>query len=237
MKMPFGKKTALSRALSKMGIASRTVASDLIRSGEVKIGDRVILDPEYQVEIPVQNLLINNREMKEIQKVYYMMHKPKGMVTTRSDEKGRKTICDLQSSEFPWVFPVGRLDKESSGLLLLTNDTIWGDQVVSPARKVPKTYHVKISGKISDEQIHMIKNGLQLSDHLVYLPVRIEKIRENKKTCWLEMTLFEGKNRQIRRTLEHLDYRVETLVRIKIGKLLLGGLKPGEIKPILPGDV
>jgi 23S rRNA pseudouridine2605 synthase len=231
------KKISLSRALSKMGLASRTVAANLIKGGKITIGGKRIRDPEFQVAFPVQNLLLDGHPIGEAKKLYFMMHKPKGAVTTRSDEKGRKTIYDLLPPEIPWVFPVGRLDKESSGLLLLTNDTAWGERILSPADKIPKTYHVKINKQIKEEDIQKIKNGLILSEDLAYLPVKIEKIRENKKTCWLEMVLMEGKNRQIRKTLEHLRYRVENLVRIKIGKLTLGKLKPGEISPILPGDI
>lgn len=231
------KKISISKALSKMGISSRMVASDLIRSGRVSIGGKMIRDPEYQVEFPVQNLLVDKRPVEEAEKLYYMIHKPKGVVTTRRDEKGRKTIYDLLPLETPWVFPVGRLDKESSGLLLLTNDTAWGNRILSPGGKIPKIYHVKINRHIKDEDLQKIKNGLTLSDDLSYLPVKIDKIRENKKTCWLEMVLVEGKNRQIRKTLEHLNYRVETLVRIQVGKLQLGKLKPGEIRAILPGEI
>ncbi len=220
-----------------MGISSRTVASDLIKGGKITIGGKMIRDPEYQVEFPVQNLLVGGQPVGEVEKRYFMMHKPKGVVTTRSDEKGRKTIYDLLPPEIPWVFPVGRLDKESSGLLLLTNDTAWGNRILSPADKIPKTYHVKINRQIREEDLQKIKNGLKVSDDLAYLPVKIDKIRENEKTCWLEMVLVEGKNRQIRKTLEHLNYRVENLVRIRIGKLALKELKPGEIRPILPGEV
>jgi 23S rRNA pseudouridine2605 synthase len=234
---PMKKKISISRALSKMGIASRTVASDLIKGGKVAIQGRMIRDPEYQVEFPVQNLLVDNRSVEETEKLYYMIHKPKGVVTTRSDEKGRKTIYDLFPPETPWIFPVGRLDKESSGLLLLTNDTAWGNRILSPEDKIPKTYHVKINRQVKDEDIQKIKNGLTLPNDLSYLPVKIDKIRENKKTCWLEMVLVEGKNRQIRKTFEHLNYRVEALVRIQVGKLQLGKLKPGEIVPILPGEI
>lgn len=220
-----------------MGIASRTVAAEMIISGKVRIGNKIIRDPEYSVEFPIQNLFIYNQKATNAKKVYYMMHKPKGIVTTRSDEKGRKTVYDLLHSEFSWIFPVGRLDKESSGLLLLTNDTAWADKIVSPVSKLPKTYHVKVNRSIKEEEIFKISKGLKLSDKLSYLPINIEKIRENKKSCWLELTLEEGKNRQIRKSFEHLGCRVENLVRIRIGKLELGELKPGEFRPISPDEV
>ncbi|MFI5304188.1 MAG: pseudouridine synthase [Nitrospiria bacterium] len=229
-------KKSLSRALSKMGITSRAVASQLILSGKVKLGNKVILDPEYQVSLPVLNLQINDKPIHTAKKVYFIMHKPKGVITSRDDEKGRKTIYDLLGPELPWIFPVGRLDKESSGILFLTNDTTWGDQISSPIQKVPKTYHVKINKNITDEDIRKIKEGLKLSSDLVYLPAFIEKIRENKKSCWIEIILTEGKNRQIRKMLEHLNYRVENLVRIKIGNSYLGDLKPGELRAISPDD-
>jgi 23S rRNA pseudouridine2605 synthase len=235
--MPSKKGMSITRALSKMGIASRTVSAELIRSGKVKIGNKIIRDPEHQVEFPVQNLFVEDQKVTLAKKVYLMMHKPKGVVTTRSDEKGRKTVYDLLGPGIPWIFPVGRLDKESSGLLLLTNDTAWGDQIVSPSSKLSKTYHVKINRPLKEEEITLIRVGLRLSDQLTYQPLSIHKIRENKKTCWLELTLTEGKNRQIRKTLEHFGCRVENLVRIKIGKLRLGELKPGEIRSISPLEI
>lgn len=220
-----------------MGVASRTIARDLIKAGQIKIGQKTIRDPEFKVEIPIQNLLVNDQPVKKLQKVYYMMHKPKGVITTRSDEKGRKTIYDLLNPDLPWIFPVGRLDRETSGLLLLTNDTDWGNQMASPAEKISKTYHVKLNKNVKEEELQKLRKGLSLSPELIYLPAKVEKIRENSKTCWIEITLAEGKNRQIRKMFEHLNYQVENLVRIKIGKLVLGTLKPGEIRPILPHEV
>lgn len=237
MKPATKEKTTLARALSKMGIASRSVASNLIFSGQVRIGTHVIQNPEYRIKFPIHNLFINNQWVTEPKRVYFMIHKPKGVITTRSDEKGRKTIYDFLSQDIPWVFPVGRLDKESSGLLLLTNDSEWGNRILSPDRKVPKIYHVKINRLINDQDILIIQKGLKLSDSVEYLPVSIQKIRENKKSCWLEIILIEGKNRQIRKMLEHLRYRVENLVRIKVGKLDLGDLKPGEFRPVSPNEI
>jgi 23S rRNA pseudouridine2605 synthase len=229
-------KPSLARALSKMGIASRRVASEWIRGGRVKIGGRIVRNPDQPVEFPIRNLLINDRPAASTEKIYLMMHKPKGVVTTRSDERGRKTVYDLLPPDTPWIFPVGRLDKESSGLLLMTNDTAWGDRLMTPGA-CEKTYHVKVRGFPDPLILDRIRKGLKISEERSYGPVAIDKIRETKRSCWLQITLSEGKNRQIRRSLEYFRFPVETLVRIRIGNLELGDLKPGEIRRILPGDV
>ena len=230
------KKTGVARVLSKLGICSRKEAVSLILTGKVKIGSRIIRDPEFPLSEPYPPIRVEGRSVQKGAKVYFMMHKPKGVVTTRSDERGRKTVYNLLDEGLPNIFPVGRLDKESSGLLLLTNDTAWGNRITAPESKLPKTYHVKLTGIVPEDALERLRKGFS-HDGVSYLPVSVEKIREREKSCWVEIVLREGKNRQIRKMFAGLGYEVENLVRIKIGKLPLGNLKPGETRSIAPSDV
>ncbi|HXN05906.1 MAG TPA: pseudouridine synthase [Nitrospiria bacterium] len=225
------KRSGLARILSKLGYCSRTEAAGLIRKGKVKVNDRIIRDPEFPISEPHPPITVNGISLKPASRVYYMIHKPKGVVTTRQDERGRKTVFDLFPPGFPRVFPVGRLDKESSGLLLLTNDTDWGNRISAPESKVPKTYHVKLDRIVREDDLASLRKGLK-TEKTAYLPIIVKKIKENKKSSWAEITLREGRNRQIRNMFDSLGYSVEILVRIQIGRLPLGTLKPGEIRPI-----
>ena len=166
-------------------------------------------------------------------KVYLVMNKPRGIVTTASDEKGRDTVYSILASagrSRPWVAPVGRLDKASEGLLLLTNDSEWAARVAAPETHLEKTYHVQINKLAGEELIHAILRGVKTADGAVLRARNCNLLRSGEKNCWLEITLDEGKNRQIRRILEALDVEVLRLVRVAIGPLQLGSLAKGSIR-------
>jgi 23S rRNA pseudouridine2605 synthase len=224
------KKVSLARALSKLGIVSRRQAGVLIESGHVSVNGRYLRNPEVRVDPEKEIIRLDDQVVEAAPPLYLMMHKPKGVVTTRSDEKGRKTIYDLFTAE-SWVFPVGRLDRESSGLLLLTNDTQWGNRMVAPESKVPKIYHVKLNRRIEERDLKKLEEGIRLEEGKT-LPAKVLLLRETEKGCWIEFTLQEGKNRQIRRMSEALGYRVGNLVRVQIGNLKLGDLPSGGIRPL-----
>ena len=230
------RKVSLARALSKLGFTSRSQARPLIESGRVSVNGRCIRNPEVRVDPDREVIRVDNRLIRPAAPVYLMMHKPKGVVTTRSDERERKTVYDLLGEEGQWLFPVGRLDKETSGLLLLTNDTQWGNRIAAPSSKVSKIYHVKLDRPISDDDLKQLRSGILLEEGKT-APAEAVRLELTERGEWMALTLHEGRNRQVRRMCEALGYRVEDLARVRIGDLALGGLPPGAVRPLTPGEV
>lgn len=220
----------LARALSKLGYCSRSQASQLIRAGHVRLNEGVRRDPETPVRIGHDRIAVDGQAIQAEQKIYLVMNKPRGLVTTASDEKGRETVystLETAGESLPWVAPVGRLDKASEGLLLLTNDSEWGGRVAAPETHIEKTYHVQI-GTVADEKfVQAIMRGARTEDGTVLRAKQARLLRSGEKNCWLEITLDEGKNRHIRRMMEALGVEVLRLVRIAIGPLQLGKLNKG----------
>lgn len=224
-----GRKVGLSRALSKLGYCSRSQAAELIGAGRVRLNGNVRRDPEMPVRLERDCIAVDGRGITPQKKVYLMMNKPRGLVTTASDEKGRETVYSAFENareSRPWVAPVGRLDKASEGLLLLTNDSEWGARVAAPDTHLPKTYHVQV-GSIAGEQLAKDLTAGVESDGESLRAVAARVLRCGEKNCWLEITLDEGKNRQIRRMLAGLGIEVLRLVRVAIGPLQLGKLPKG----------
>ena len=223
------RKVGLSRALSKLGYCSRSQAAELIGAGRVRLNGSVRRDPETPVRLERDRISVDGRAIKPQAKVYLMMNKPKGWVTTASDEKGRETVYAALESvgeSFPWLAPVGRLDKASEGLLLLTNDSEWGARVAAPDTHLRKTYHVQV-GSVAGEQLAKALTAGVESDGELLRAISARILRSGGKNCWLEITLDEGKNRQIRRMLAGIGIEVLRLVRIAIGPLQLGNLPKG----------
>ncbi|HEY5599159.1 MAG TPA: pseudouridine synthase [Candidatus Manganitrophaceae bacterium] len=233
---PLRKKVSLARALSKLGIVSRRQARTLIEAGRVSVNGKILKNPEVRVDPDREVIQVDQRRAQAPAPLYLMMHKPKGIVTTRSDERGRKTVYDLLDLK-EWVFPVGRLDRETSGLLLLTNDTQWGNRITAPAYKVAKVYHVKLNAPITESDLARLSNGIALEDGTRTLPAKARRLPAPPDGRWIVLTLWEGKNRQVRRMLEALGYRVEDLIRIQIGGLKLGDLPAGATRPLTPAEV
>ena len=227
------RRVGLSRALSKLGYCSRSDASDLIQAGRVRLNGGICRNPEAPVRLEKDRIEVDGRPVATAVKVYVMFNKPRGTVTTASDEKGRRTLYAFLGPEsalrdLPWVAPVGRLDKASEGLLLLTNDSEWAARVLAPETHLDKTYHVQI-GTIADVTLlESLARGVKtkVGDFLRVRTVRI--LRLGERNSWLEIVLDEGKNRHIRRMLEHLEVNVLRLVRVAIGPLVLGQLSKGE---------
>jgi 23S rRNA pseudouridine2605 synthase len=184
----------------------------------------------------VDNISVDGQQIVTEAKIYLVMNKPRGLVTTASDEKGRTTVYSvLGESGLPWVAPVGRLDKASEGLLLMTNDSEWGARVAAPESHLDKTYHVQIGCIADQKMLKSMMNGIKLDGHLLRAK-SARLIRSGEKHCWLEIVLDKGKNRQIRRMLDALGVEVLRLVRVAIGPLKLGDLRKGSYRPLTAHD-
>jgi 23S rRNA pseudouridine2605 synthase len=217
-------RAGLARALSKLGYCSRSQAEILIRAGRVTVNSRIVRNPESSVRIPQDRIEVDGSPLEKTLVIYVAMNKPRGVVTTASDEKGRATVYDLLESGLPWIGPVGRLDKASEGLLLLTNDSEWAAKITAPSSHLDKKYHVQVDCVADDDLLAKITRGENLRAKAARL------LRHGNKNSWLEIRLDEGKNRQIRRLLEALGVKVLRLVRVSIGPLELGDLKKGSVR-------
>ena len=230
----------LARTLSKLGYCSRSAAAGLIRSGRVTLNGKLRRDPETPVSSERARIQIDGELISSRSKIYLMMNKPRGLITTASDEKGRETVYTLLENN-SWLAPVGRLDKGSEGLLLLTNDSEWSANIASPETHLEKTYHVQL-GILADEDFtsRLIK-GVTTADGELLRAKRARLLRSGQKNCWLEITLDEGKNRQIRRMMQAMrihaaNVEVLRLVRVAIGPLKLGDLAKGKSRPLTSGE-
>lgn len=221
-----------------MGYCSRSHAALLIRAGRVTLNGLLTRDPESPVRIPLDRIEVDGSPLDKTPAVYLIMNKPRGVVTTASDEKGRATVYDLLDPGLPWVGPVGRLDKASEGLLLLTNDSEWAAKVTAPASHLDKKYHVQVDCIADAGLLAKITRGCvvegESAEHLRAKCACL--LRQGEKYSWLEITLDEGKNRQIRRLLEALEVQVLRLVRVSIGPLELGNLNKGSVRPLMPEE-
>lgn len=229
----------LQKILAQMGIASRRKAEELILEGRVRVNGEVATigmksDP-LKDHIKVDGKLITGHQ-KEIRKVYLIFNKPKGVVTTLSDPEGRPTVKDFLKGVKYRVFPVGRLDYDSEGLLLLTNDGDFAHSILHPSKEIPKTYLVKVKGVIEEDELEKLRSGVKLKDGIT-MPARLKKMRVSENNSWIEIIIYEGKKRQVRRMLEKVGYPVLKLKRVAINGLKLRDLKPGEIRPLTSEEV
>jgi pseudouridine synthase len=226
----------LHRALSKLGWGSRTQAWTWIVAGEVEVDGLVVTEPLTWVDLDRQRITRRGAEPAGTAPLVLALHKPRGVVTTRSDERGRRTVYDLLPSGLPWVFPAGRLDADSEGLLILTNDAELSVRLTEPAHRVPKTYRVTVSGAPTAETLQRFREGVELSDGPTR-PVRVELGRQRRHEAVLTMVLTEGRNRQIRRMWAAVGHRVRRLVRTAVGSLALGDLPPGACRTLTGAEV
>jgi 23S rRNA pseudouridine2605 synthase len=221
----------LHRALSKLGLASRTQAWDWIRAGEVQVDGRVVTDPLTWVDLDRQRITRAGREAAAPAPTVLALHKPRGVVTTRSDERGRPTVYDLLPPGLPWVFPAGRLDADSEGLLVLTNDSQLAVRLTDPAQHVPKTYRVTVRGRPAAETVERLRRGIDYGKE-TSRPAGVRVLARREGTTVVEMVLTEGRNRQIRRMWAAVGHRVRRLVRVAIGSYRLGDLPPGACRAL-----
>ena len=229
-------RVSLARALSKLGFASRSRSQVLVREGRVTVNGRLEKDPAARVDPGRDRLAVDGQPVRAAARLYLMLNKPRGVVTTASDERGRATVYGLLPPDLPWVGPVGRLDRASEGLLLLTNDSRWADRITSPASHLEKTYHVQIDRMADADLLQALVAGVEdAGERLTARSATL--LRAGTRQSWIEVVLDEGKNRQIRRALAALGVEVLRLVRVAIGPLVLGGLPPGQHRSLTPAEV
>ena len=221
----------LERVLSKAGLGSRTEARKWIGAGRVKVNGRVEGDPNRWIDLDRDRVMLDDAELEAREPVYLLLHKPAGYLTTYRDPEGRKTIYDLLPDRDQYLFPVGRLDLDTSGLLLLTNDTAFAEQMTNPSYHVPKTYQVKASEHLTEEQLERLRTGIELRDGLTR-PAIVERLRQPGGKTVFSITITEGRNRQVRRMVEALGAKVISLARVAIGDVPLGDLPLGATRPL-----
>jgi pseudouridine synthase len=231
-----GRRVQLHRALAKLGWGSRTQAWDWIRAGEVCVDGRVVTDPLVWVDLDHQRITRGGREKAPVWRLVLALHKPRGVVTTRRDERDRETVYDLLPRGLPWVFPAGRLDADSEGLLIVTNDAALAVRLTEPEHRIPKTYRVWLRGLPAEEELDRLRHGIELTDGATR-PARVRLLRQEADAAVVEMVLTEGRNRQVRRMWAAVGRRVRRLVRVAIGRYRLGDLQPGACRQLGPADV
>jgi pseudouridine synthase len=233
--MPRPLKT-LERVLSKAGLGSRTEARSWIGAGRVRVNGKLVQTPDLWVDLVRDRVTLDGRPVHAAKKVYLLLYKPKGYITTYTDPLGRPTVYDLIRDTGVWLVPVGRLDLDSSGLLLMTNDTQFAEHLTNPDYKIPKTYQVKCADLLSDGQIEKLRRGVDLRDGPTR-PAVVERLRDSAKYTHLRMAISEGRNRQVRRMLEAAGSKVLELVRVAIGPVRIGELQIGKWRHLTEAEV
>ena len=226
----------LERVISKAGLGSRTEARRWIADGRVRVNGKTIQTPDYWVDFARDKVMLNGKPVRAGKKIYLLLYKPKGYLTTHKDPEGRPTVYDLISDIGVWVVPVGRLDLDTSGLLILTNDTQFAERLTNPDHKIPKTYQLKASTVLTDQQIDQLRKGVTLADGPTR-PAIVYRLRDAAKYTFLEITITEGRNRQVRRMVEAVGSKVLKLVRIAIGGVRIAELPIGKHRELTEEEV
>ena len=234
---PARPRTGLARALSKLGFCSRSQAGELAAAGRVAVNGLVRTDPQWPVDLLRDRLEVDGQPLRRAAKIYLMLNKPRGLVTTASDEQGRATVFQcLAAAELPFVAPVGRLDQASEGLLLFTNDSGWAARLTDPQTHIEKTYHVQIDRVADDNLIRHLARGATVEGEFLSIR-RASLLRHGTRNSWLELVLDEGRNRHLRRLLGAFGMEVLRLVRVAIGPLQLGNLPKGSVRHLTREEI
>lgn len=230
---------SLARALSKFGVCSRKEAERWIEAGRVRVEGQVVRTPARRIDPKTTRVTVDGRRVgDDTERIVVMLNKPAGYITTRDDPRGRPTVYDLLGDLGCWVFPVGRLDQDTTGLILLTNDHRLGQQLTDPDHHVPKTYHALVEGVPSLEVLDTLRTGVPLPDGTLTRPAQVTALGAGRgQRTWLEIVLTEGKNRQVRRMCSQVGHDVVTLSRVRVGALVLGDVAPGEWRRLSPAEV
>lgn len=226
---------SLPRALSKLGHCSRTDALGLIEAGRVRVNGKPARSASQRVDMASVVISVDDAEVIVRDKLYLMLNKPRGLVTTRRDPQQRGTVYDCLPEGLPFLAPVGRLDKASEGLLLLTNDTQWAERLMNPASGVTKTYHVKIDVAVDESFMAVLARPMEEGgERLSAVSARL--LRTSGQSSWIEIVLTEGRNRQVRRMVATCGANVLRLVRVAIGDVPLGDLAKGQTRLLTPNE-
>lgn len=226
----------LERVISKAGLGSRTEARSWIHARRVRVNGKVVENPDRWVDPLRDRVDFDGQEVKRGKLRYLLLYKPKGYVTTYRDPEGRKTVYDLVQDVPEFLGPVGRLDLDTSGLLILTNDTQFAERLTNPEYHVEKTYLVKCASLLDDRALEALRRGVTLEDGPTR-PAKAERVRDSESKTFVEMTLTEGRNRQVRRMIEAVGSRVLKLVRVKIGSIAIGDLPIGGYRELTADEV
>ena len=229
-------KVRLQKYMAEAGIASRRKSEELIAAGKVRVNGKVA-EIGDKINPRTDKVTVSGKKVvKSKKQVYIMLHKPRGFITTMHDEMDRKCVAELIDDVPERVYPVGRLDRESEGLLLLTNDGEFANALTHPSKHVPKTYRVTVRPDVTKEQLESFENGIEI-DGKMTLPAEVRVLDKQAGRVVLEVVIYEGRNRQIRKMCEALGLEVARLKRTKIGSLKLGMLKPGEYRYLAEEEI
>jgi pseudouridine synthase len=226
----------LERVLSKAGMGSRVEARSWIHAGRVKVNGRLIRNPDHWIDMQRDRVRFDDKPLEPRERVYVLLYKPAGYLTTYKDPEGRPTVYDLVADVGTFLSPVGRLDLDTSGLLLMTNDNRFAEHVTNPKSHVPKTYLVKSSTLLTDEQLRQLRDGIELSDGPTR-PALVTRVHDSSTYTHFEITLTEGRNRQVRRMVDALGARVLELVRVKVGRIAIGTLQIGKWRMLTRAEI
>ena len=226
----------LERVLSKAGVGSRVDARSWIHAGRVKVNGRITRNPDQWIDMKRDRVLFDGNPLVARERIYLLLYKPTGYLTTYKDPEGRPTVYDLTTDAGTFLSPVGRLDLDTSGLLLMTNDNQFAERVTNPNSHVPKTYLVKASAVLTDTQLQQLRDGIELADGPTR-PAQVTRLRDSAKYTHFEITLTEGRNRQVRRMVEALEAKVLKLVRVRIGHIAIGRLPIGKWRLLTAAEV
>jgi len=226
----------LERVLSKAGLGSRTEARRWIAAGRVRVNGKAVRDPDQWVDLERDRVEFDGKPLRRERRIYLLMYKPTGYLTTHRDPQGRPTVYDLLPDEDRYLFSAGRLDLDTSGLLILTNDAQFAERLTNPEYHIPKTYLVKASRHLTDDDLDKLRTGLELRDGMTR-PATVERIREAGGKTVFEITITEGRNRQVRRMVEALEAKVLKLVRVAIGTIRIGELQMGKTRELTEEEV